>query len=113
LYAQLTSYNFRLSIINLILLLGSYQVLLTAYEGMVIARLPFVPFNIFTGITHRGLSGEDMQDASAHLFFALGLMWSRGLVQLFMQHYKLRPVQPQMMNLLMEWQSESFGIKSE
>ena len=37
------------------------------FEGFVAVKLPFNPFNFFSGMSHRGISGEDMSQGS--LFF--------------------------------------------
>ena len=34
------------------------------YDGKVVAKLPFVPFNAVTSLTHRNLAGEDKTDCA-------------------------------------------------
>lgn len=106
LYAQLMPYNLRLTLVNFFVLIGAYQVFSASYDGIVVAKLPFVPFGIFQGLTHRNLPGDDFTDASAHLIFAMGLLLSRTNVQKLLELKKIRPVQPQMMNTLMDWQQK-------
>ncbi|KAI3658600.1 hypothetical protein MP638_006271 [Amoeboaphelidium occidentale] len=112
-YALSTGYNFRLSMINMLVLLGAYQVVLTAYEGIVVGKLPFVPFALFQGLTHRGLAGEDFQECSAHLIFAMGLLLGRTNIQKFLEYRGIRPVAPQLMNQLMEWQADALGFDKD
>ena len=42
------------------------------FEGFVAVKLPFNPFNMFSGMSHRGLKGEDMTQGS--LFFVYMLV---------------------------------------
>ena len=35
-----------------------------SFEGVVVARLPFQPYSLVSGITHRGLPGEDYTECS-------------------------------------------------
>jgi hypothetical protein len=44
-------------------------------------------------LTHRGLEGDDYQDASAHLIFALSLVFSRSNCQKFLESKGLKPEQ--------------------
>lgn len=39
----------------------------TMYQGIVVARLPFEPFFLIQGVTHRGLMGNDFTDC-AYIF---------------------------------------------
>lgn len=34
-------------------------------------KMPFVPYRLFTNLTHYGLPGDDMRDVSAAFFFAV------------------------------------------
>jgi calcium load-activated calcium channel len=43
--------------------------------------MPFVPYKLFTGLTHMGLPGDDMTDASAAFFFASTSPWFRSNLQ--------------------------------
>ncbi|OMH83321.1 Transmembrane and coiled-coil domains protein 1 [Zancudomyces culisetae] len=41
---------------------------------MVVAKLPFVPISLFSGLTHRNLDGTDFTDCSALFAFILSSM---------------------------------------
>ena len=42
-----------------------------AFEGVVVARLPFTPIALISKVTHFGLPGDDLQDCSMTFFFVL------------------------------------------
>lgn len=50
------------------------------FDGVVAARLPFNPFNFVATMTHRGLQGEDLSEASLFAIFVIAQMAFRGLV---------------------------------
>lgn len=41
------------------------------YSGLVIAKLPFQPFWLVKGISHRGLEGSDLTDCSFVFIYVL------------------------------------------
>lgn len=51
--------------------IGLFWLLSSWLEGIALLRLPFTPFSFLTGITHRGLAGDDMTQASFVFVFAL------------------------------------------
>eukprot|EP00124_Ichthyophonus_hoferi_P001638 Ihof_evm15s90 gene=Ihof_evmTU15s90 len=51
------------------------------FAGLPLARLPFLPFSLIQGMTHRGLEGEDYYEASYMCIYVLGSMAIRPLVQ--------------------------------
>ena len=65
--------------------MGLFQMFLmyqisSVFEGKIAARLPFEPFNYVSSMTHRGLEGEDMQDASLFFIYMLAQAAFRGSV---------------------------------
>lgn len=54
-------------------LMVSISSLSNYFEGIPVARLPFVPLSFFQGLTHRGLGGDDFTECS---FFFIYLMAS-------------------------------------
>ncbi len=42
-----------------------------AFQGLVVAKLPFVPFSLIQGITHRNITGEDFTDCSYLFIYIL------------------------------------------
>lgn len=63
------------------------------------ARLPFTPWGIFQGLTHRNLPGEDYQEASAHLIFGLVIVAARLNIQKLMEIYQVKPRQPKQLSI--------------
>lgn len=51
--------------------LASFFMLKTSYDGIVVARLPFVPFTFLHKITHRNLEGDDMAECSFIFIYML------------------------------------------
>ena len=49
------------------------------YSGIVVAKLPFEPWNIVKGMSHRGLTGADTHDVSAIFIYILFQMLLRGI----------------------------------
>lgn len=60
--------------------IGMFWFLSSLFSGVVMLRLPFEPFGFLTGITHRGLEGDDMRDASFVFVYALTSMVVQPLV---------------------------------
>ena len=53
----------------------------TAYEGVVVAKLPFVPISFIQGVTHRGIPGTDMTDCSMLFVYIVANMALRPTIQ--------------------------------
>ena len=51
------------------------------FAGVPVAKLPFVPFRLISGITHRGLEGDDLTDCSFTFMYILGGMFFRTIIQ--------------------------------
>lgn len=51
-----------------------YRSVATSYGGIVIARLPFVPFKMLQSFTHRGLSDEDVYACGFGFIYSLATM---------------------------------------
>ena len=55
----------------MLLMVASYALLNSLYEGQPVVQLPFTPIGFIQGLSHRGLSGEDYTQGSA-------VSWSTG-----------------------------------
>jgi uncharacterized membrane protein YkvI len=63
--SQVAGLSIRGQIISTVILVTSMYALSTVFDGVVVARLPFAPpFSFISGLTHRGLPGEDYREAS-------------------------------------------------
>jgi len=58
-----------------------FGILNSSFDGKVIAKLPFTPFSLFTGISHRNLPGNDLTDCSFIFFYILCSMSIRSNLQ--------------------------------
>jgi hypothetical protein len=64
------------------------------FEGVVIVKLPFRPFGMLQGITHRNLAGDDFTDGSCTFVYALASMALRPLVQRYVGEKPPEGMQP-------------------
>lgn len=64
-----------ITVISFITVLNSY------FEGTVVARLPFQPFSLIAGISHRTLPGDDYYECSMTFFYILCSMCIRTTLQ--------------------------------
>ena len=47
------------------------RVMYSYFEGIPVARLPFEPFKLISGLTHYGLQGTDMHECSMTFIYVL------------------------------------------
>jgi len=64
-------------------LLGVFGLLNNLFDGSVVAKLPFTPFPLLHGMTHRNLPGNDMNDCSMIFLYVLCSFSIRSNVQRF------------------------------
>eukprot|EP01126_Amoeba_proteus_P009432 TRINITY_DN1356_c0_g1_i11.p1 TRINITY_DN1356_c0_g1~~TRINITY_DN1356_c0_g1_i11.p1 ORF type:complete len:184 (-),score=23.73 TRINITY_DN1356_c0_g1_i11:133-627(-) len=57
------------------------SVLSSLFDGEVVAKLPFQPFSLISGITHRGLPGNDLTDCSYIFIYVLSSISFRSNLQ--------------------------------
>lgn len=77
---DLTAMRFKLGFIMSAALLILFNVVSTAWDGHVIAKLPFSPPAFMQKITHRGLLGTDPTDCSAVFVYAMALAYFKANV---------------------------------
>jgi len=58
-----------------------YAILCSSYEGVVVARLPFEPFEALDFLARRGLLGDDRRECSGALLYSLALVSFRSNLQ--------------------------------
>jgi len=75
---SLKSWNQKLSMSKMkstgiiaIFMIAFMSTLNSTYHGVVVAKLPFVPFSMLQGITHRSLPGNDYTDCSMLFIYIL------------------------------------------
>jgi len=52
-----------------------------SFDGKVVARLPFEPFSLVRGLSHRNLPGDDYYECSMMFFYVLCSMGLRSNLQ--------------------------------
>ncbi|KAI9146435.1 integral membrane protein DUF106-domain-containing protein [Paraphysoderma sedebokerense] len=73
----------RSTIVVSVVLIGVFSFLSSKFAGVPVAKLPFVPFLLVSGLSHRGLEGDDMTEASAIFIYALSsIVFKSGLKKL-------------------------------
>lgn len=77
---DLTAMRFKLGFITSAALLVLFNVVSTAWDGHVIAKLPFSPPGFMQNISHRGLMGTDATDCSAVFVYVMALAYFKANV---------------------------------
>jgi len=62
-------------------LITLFAFLNTLFDGRTVARLPFEPFPLIRGLSHRGLAGDDWYQCSMGFFYVLCSMGIRSNIQ--------------------------------
>nr|ACM08933.1 Transmembrane and coiled-coil domain-containing protein 1 [Salmo salar] len=65
---------------------------LRKYAGIAVAKLPFVPFSLVNGITHKSLEGTDFTDSSFLFIYIISSMVFRQNLRVFMGFNQKRVV---------------------
>lgn len=55
-----------------------------SFNGLVCARIPFVPWDLLCKISHAGVENEDMRDAGYNFVYWLGTMFFRDAISKFL-----------------------------
>lgn len=77
---QLTTKNMKSGIVVGIFMIAFINVVGTYFQGLVVAKLPFVPFSLFQGITHRNIEGTDFTDCSyLFIYIMTAFIWRSNL----------------------------------
>eukprot|EP00163_Fabomonas_tropica_P009765 TRINITY_DN1964_c0_g1_i2.p1 TRINITY_DN1964_c0_g1~~TRINITY_DN1964_c0_g1_i2.p1 ORF type:complete len:182 (+),score=30.93 TRINITY_DN1964_c0_g1_i2:82-627(+) len=58
-----------------------YNIISSAYSGIIVVKLPFTPFGLFQAMTHRNLPGTDYTDGSFIFVYVLSSMAFRPHLQ--------------------------------
>ena len=80
---QLNSSKMKSTMIIALFMIAFMSTLSSTYHGIVVAKLPFVPFSMLQGITHRNLPGDDMTDCSMIFVYLLMSFIVRNNIQKF------------------------------
>lgn len=78
---QLNSSKMKSTMIIALFMIAFMSTLSSTYQGVVVAKLPFVPFSMLQGITHRNLPGDDLTDCSMIFIYLLTSFLVRNNIQ--------------------------------
>ena len=78
---SLSVMKFKSTFIIGIFMLFTISQLNKYFKGIPVAKLPFVPFRLISGITHRGLEGDDYTECSFTFIYILAGMFFRTIIQ--------------------------------
>ena len=88
---QLKARNREMSMVQMkstlfvgIILVGVYSLLNHLFDGQVVAKIPFEPFSLLRGMSHRGLPGSDPTDCSASFIYILCQLGVRANISKFL-----------------------------
>lgn len=67
-----------------VLMIAVINVIGTYFSGQVVAILPFEPFSLITGITHRNIEGTNYYESAYLLLYILvAFIWRNNLKKIF------------------------------
>lgn len=73
---QMTFQSMKSNLLIGFVMIGAINMIGTYFQGQVIAVLPFEPYSLFTGITHRNIEGEDFHEAAyLPLYIITAFLW--------------------------------------
>jgi hypothetical protein len=79
----MTTKNMKSNVLIGIFMLLFVNFLGTHFQGQVVAKLPFVPFSLIQGITHRNIDGTDFTDCSYLFIYILSaFLWRSNIKKL-------------------------------
>jgi len=81
---EMNKMKMKSTVFTSLLFMGTMYYMKRAFEGFVVARLPFEPFSIVSSLSHRGLDGDDMNDCSFIFLYILCSMGIRANVKRIM-----------------------------
>ncbi len=78
---ELSVSRLKSTVATAVVMIFSFGYLSSWFGGIVVGKIPFTPFGLVQGITHRGLSGEDYTDCSFLFVYVLTSMAMRSNLQ--------------------------------
>ena len=76
--------KFKSTLMSVLTTVAVFAVLSSAFEGEVILKLPFEPFALIRGMSHRGIENDNFYDCSFLFIYVLGNMSIRPMVSKFL-----------------------------
>mmetsp|Transcript_48797 Transcript_48797/g.156294 ORF Transcript_48797/g.156294 Transcript_48797/m.156294 type:complete len:191 (-) Transcript_48797:130-702(-) len=72
-------------------MIALYSTMSSKFEGVVVARIPFVPPGPFRALAHKGLAGDDYTDCSFAFLYTLSSLGLRSSIQKLLGTASPRP----------------------
>lgn len=91
---DLTLFKMKTNMATMMMHLFTFYALKTQYEGIVVARLPFEPFAMIRGLSHRGISGDDYRECGVILIYVLCSMAIKPNLQRALGHAPPKTAMP-------------------
>ena len=79
--AELQKSKIKSSFAIMFCLVALYNLLSSWFDGIVIAKLPFVPFGLLQGWTHRNITGNDFTDCSFLFIYIVSSIFMKQNIQ--------------------------------
>ncbi|EAR95252.2 integral membrane protein (macronuclear) [Tetrahymena thermophila SB210] len=81
---EMSSFKMKSTFLIAIFMIGALYTIGSLFSGLIVAKLPFAPISFITGLTHRGLSGEDFSDcAYIFIYVQVAYIWRTNIQKLF------------------------------
>jgi hypothetical protein len=77
---ELSMKNMRFTIISGLFLFVFNRIIRSAFQGMVVARVPYEPIGFLARITHGGIETEDLRDGNFQFVYWLGSLLFRDVL---------------------------------
>ncbi len=78
LHRQMTQRKWRMNMGSLAFSMLSMWFINSQYSGLIVAELPFEPWGMVSGMSHRSIEGENMKNVGMFFIYSLLLMSFRG-----------------------------------
>ncbi|KAL4505901.1 hypothetical protein ABPG72_013662 [Tetrahymena utriculariae] len=81
---EMSSFKMKSTFLIAIFMIGALYIIGSLFAGLIVAKLPFDPFSFITGLTHRGISGEDFSDcAYIFIYVQVAYIWRTNIQKFF------------------------------
>lgn len=81
---QMTFESLKSNLLIGVVMIGAINMIGTYFQGIVVAILPFEPFSLLRGMTHRNISGEDYtQAAYLPIYILSAFIWRSNIKKIF------------------------------
>jgi hypothetical protein len=81
---QMTFSSLKSNVLIGLIMIGAINTIGTYFQGSVVAILPFEPFYLIRGMTHRNIPGEDYtQSAYLPIYIIFTFIWRSNLKKIF------------------------------